>query len=69
MIQVVRGDETHQEQQLQTCVYISVGGEDTSGKTRRRRKKKKQDRTTEFQRETIDLVQSFNLHVNKLGPQ
>lgn len=32
-------------------------------------KKKKQDRTTEFQRETIDLVQSFNLHVNKLGPQ
>lgn len=40
MIQVVRGNETHQEQQLQTCVYISVGGEDTSGKTRRRRKKK-----------------------------
>lgn len=41
MIQVVRGNETHQEQQLQTCVYISVGGEDTSGKTRRRKKKNK----------------------------
>lgn len=49
---------------IETCVYIYLWVE----KICRVRLEEKNHRTTEFQRETIDLVQSFNLHENKLGP-